>query len=450
MLIFIDVYNYIILQSLKIILNLIKDFMNINIFSLSNHSISYLKEKIQPALTNQHKVILGIAVLALSFLTVVMISCYYRVKAKKSAVKPENLDCKRSLSVENSSFLKPRRAPYVSPDKLNKGEERARKDKIKENEEPFRREVKPNNRENPNTIKRDDVRHHSDVIHKVAHQILEDLFNSCIHPNYDASKLKDFSFSIYHPEALSEVGKPKYKSKYDYKEFPKVSKQTPSLLVKFKSGAKESTIPLTTILKAIQWDKLDEKWGNITSEQWKVYAKYSLNPPSTTGRNHYLVSYTINEFEPMNLFLRQGQLKLSDIPVDAYTHDTINQVAKERLFTCLSAAGSLKKFPSVQPAVKVQRVIDSKDLPLSCLLKYKVGDIITEDSFLSTMQSRGTTNIVGDIKFNITLAHNSKGRAIETISGVKNEKECLFFPFTSFKVDRVEKGCIELSEVPSD
>lgn len=279
-------------------------------------------------------------------------------------------------------------------------------------------------------------------IMKVAHQILEDLFKSYNHPKADRSEPKKFSFTIYlHKETIKKI---------DDK-----SKLTPPLLVKFKSGTNESSLPLLAILNAIEWNKLDSKCANIEMKN-----------------DHYLESYTGKGYKSMNTFLRTARLRKKDIPNFSWNCKKIDSAAKERLFICLNVARSLNEYPSVPQGTIVHRKVKSAKAP-DLMNKYEVGNIVTEESFISTQQPEGIAFISGDIEYNITTALNSRGKAIQTISINSHEKECLFLPYTSFKVEKVQylnkftgnqvdpktepkqllstniRKIIELSEVPS-
>lgn len=413
--------------------------MNLNTYYFSNYTFTTTLKENLPAFSIQQKVILGIVLAALSFIATVFYSNYFQVNVEKAPSKVE---------ISEPNHVTPEENHFISVRESQNKEETEypflkHKDSVDilpaspKNEEPLEMKEEPKINLEPKKVIQEDTSKRSETI-KVANQILEDLYESQTDPKYH-SKLKDFSFSIYHPQAIPY----------------KFSETTPPLWVKFKSGGKESTLPLMTILRAIQWNKLDSKWGKDHS---------------------YLKSYTSLNFCSMNLFLREGKILLG--LAKSSTADAINKAAKDQLFACLSASGSLTKFPSAQTN-KVYRNVKSCAAPY-LMNKYEEGTIVTEESFLSTITWKTPTwesHFPGDIEYQIKLAPHSQGRYIASISNYHCENECLFFPFTPFKVEKVKflnkatgskvdiqtlienpqkildiniKKIIELSEVPSD
>lgn len=442
--------------------------MNISTNYISNYTFSILKESIQPTLSTKQKVILGVVLAALSFIAAaILYSCCFGVKAKKtppnvipvlnpikagqnSFIPINNIQNKKNTDYK---FIKPN--PPVKIDQVFKNDSKIKipnpyvnkgmsptfgvkkeelgledddyelqqflleqcfsndikktpvgnintppkKDAAKD-KDPSKAKAEPNVIDPPKKVIKEDLSKSPEVI-KVANQIVENLLQdqpSSSWTNFFNSKpqttnLNDFSFSIYHPKANS-------------------AQESLPLLVKFKSGGKESTLPLMTILKAIQWNKLDSKWSKIN------------------GKHYHLKGYTGCDYTQMNLFLRQGKIQLNY----GMGNQVIDKTAKDQLKACLSASASLKEFPSVHPSIKVKRAVDSTNA-LYLMNKYEEGNIVTEESFLST--GKGATGFTGDIEYHITLAPHSRGRDVEGISSSPGENECLFFPFTSFKVDKV-------------
>lgn len=262
---------------------------------------------------------------------------------------------------------------------------------------------------------------------KVAQQILEDLYDT--YEKGDTSISKEFSFSIYLPK--SEINKLHDKSKV-----------TPPLLVKFKSGTNENSLPLMAILNAIEWNKLDSKWENISSKQWRLLSKQSnYHDNSDMKKDHYLEAYTAKAYKKVNAFLRTASIRKKDIFnflwESSRVDESIDYAARESLLTCIKVASCLKDYPSVPKGTIVHRKVNSEKAP-GLMNKYVVGNIVTEESFISTQQPGGYAFISGDIEYYISTALHSKGKAIQTISINSHEKECLFPPFTSFKVEGVK------------
>lgn len=273
---------------------------------------------------------------------------------------------------------------------------------------------------------------------RIANLMVNDLFSS-LTSKQERGALERFSFSIYHQDHL-----PFTPTKMTPKgEF--ASKATAPLQVKFKENGEEHTIPLTTIIKAIPWDKLDSKWHRLNKEQKAFFCNdtsYVMKP--SKGDYSFITDYSAHGYVAMNTLLRYGIVDLSDASDDKISNLTqvqlIEKIAKDRLFGCLCAAGALQTLPSIPTTIKlIRRITSSKmnsrsviDLN-SFLAKYKKGQIVTEESFLSTSMPGGT-KYGGDIEYVIHPSSHSKGKSIVNFAGYETEKECLFPPFTSFKV----------------
>lgn len=354
---------------------------------------------------------MGIALAALSFLAIILCTNRCRLKAKKAEdhLKMSQKDEKR-LKSEIDNELKSKEVNELKSQEVKELKSRAVKELKSE------------------TVKEYDSK--DPAIIKLANQILDDLFDCYTNPKYDENRLKEFSFSIFHPQATTNRAEDK-------------SLVTPPLLVKFKSGDRESTLSLMTIIKAIQWNKLDSKWANLTEEQSKKINKNAYSGINFQGWNH-LQHYTVSSFKSMNLFLRMGKISQKILgPSSTYiwddmpwTHENINRVAKERFFSCLRAAAILKEHPLLTPPKLVVRAAKSDNSP-DFLNKYEKGNIVIEQSFLSTSNLK-KSKFEGDIEYFITPAPKSSGRDIHDIAQFSHEKEFLFPPFTSFKVEDIQ------------
>lgn len=138
-----------------------------------------------------------------------------------------------------------------------------------------------------------------------------------------------------------------------------------------------------------------------------------------------LREYTIGSYEYINEALR------SPNPAEVLPY--------EAQIKCIVSA--MNRFPSY-----LGEVFRGTDMTDWQLLKYRPGNIITEDAFTST--SRGNP-FSGNTMFSIT---SLTGKRIETISRVPHEREVLFPPGTKFLVKRFIDGeygdvLIELEEV---
>lgn len=77
------------------------------------------------------------------------------------------------------------------------------------------------------------------------------------------------------------------------------------------------------------------------------------------------------------------------------------------------------------------------NLPKKALERYKVGETIefrglTSSTYGETIEIENNINVVLTIK-------SKDGRLIESISRFEREKEVLFFSFSKFEVDRIDK-----------
>lgn len=270
-------------------------------------------------------------------------------------------------------------------------------------------------------------------VNKIAHQIIDNLFDTLTNETATSDLSPSFSFSICHPRNIP---------------FNPSLVETAPLLVKFKEGVQEGCLQLTDVLKAIPWQNLDKKWQKLTNSQWNAFSThaickiYNKNYHTAGGVSPFIRDYSGNEYTPMNLLLRAGKIRV----IVRITQNSqikqlstfVDRVAKEHLFKCLCAAGELSAEPLITKPITVTRHIQSYCLPPLFINKYQKGKIVTEESFLSTTMPGGD-EFSGDIQYVVKLASNSKGKAIAKTSKHDNEEECLFPPFTSFQVNDLIK-----------
>lgn len=293
-------------------------------------------------------------------------------------------------------------------------------------------------------------------IDTIALKVINKLFDDITVTSDSSDQLQNFSFSICHPDNIP----------FKHPTTPLTDTVSASLIVKVTEKNNESDIPLTHLVKAIPWDNLDQKWHQLTEEQWTRYSSHAVcrdyqNLPKIPFS--FILEYSDAQYTPMNQLLRTGKIKIiNPIPKNLQDEDVptlIDRVAKEQLFRCLCLTGELQALRNesqldaesvlkteslIKPKMVVRR-IHSVALPRDFFKKYKKGHIITEESFLSTSKVEVEKELshFGDIKYMIKLACSTKGTSIESLSRHSEEQEYLLPPFTSFHVEHIQQGLFQ-------
>jgi hypothetical protein len=237
------------------------------------------------------------------------------------------------------------------------------------------------------------------------------------------------------------------------------------LIVKY--GNKQF-VPLADILEALPWHNLDSCWQGITDAQLDIFFKKSyllesikpkdkaalVEASANGGKFHlledkekkhlFLAYYMRRGFMQMNGFLRTSESMY-------HGEELVDKVARELIFSCACAAGTIQLLPKHSDKTLLTRKIVL--LPSKVKEIFPQGQVITERAFVSSNLPGGEYEEAGaqseEVVVNISIkpAENSRGKNVQGFRSKEGERECLFPPFTQFKVKTVSGFDVELVEI---